>query len=81
MSLATEIKTIRQKSFMTQTEFAAKINVTFNTVNRWETGKTRPNISAMKTIRTFCAENAIDSSNLEEAWIRSKVSDGGNDHG
>lgn len=81
MSLASEIKMIRQKSFMTQTEFAAKINVTFNTVNRWETGKTRPNITAMKTLRAYCAENAIDSTGLEKAWINSKVSDGGKENG
>ena len=44
MSFSDEIMIIRQKSFLTQTEFAAKINVAYNTVNRWKTGKSRPNI-------------------------------------
>lgn len=73
MSLPDEIMIIRQKSFLTQTEFAAKINVAYNTVNRWETGRTRPNMTAMKTIKAFCVEQGIDYSGLEEAWIQSKM--------
>ena len=36
------IKTIREKLFLTQTEFAELIGVTFGTVNRWESGKYKP---------------------------------------
>ena len=75
MSFSDEIMIIRQKSFLTHTEFAAKINVAYNTVNRWETGKSRPNMTAMKNIKAFCSEQGIDYSSLEKAWIQSKVTE------
>ena len=50
MDISSEIKIIRQKAFMTQEAFAKELNVAFSTVNRWESGKTYPNISAMKQI-------------------------------
>lgn len=34
-----EIKTIRQKSLLSQEAFAQALGVSFTTVNRWETGK------------------------------------------
>ena len=34
MSFSEEIKRIRQRSFLTQQDFADKIGVTFSTVNR-----------------------------------------------
>ena len=68
MSFSDEIMIIRQKSFLTQTEFAAKINVAYNTVNRWETGKSRPNMTAMKKLKDFCDGHDIDFTALEEQW-------------
>jgi len=35
---------------MTQEQFAAKIGVTFSTVNRWESGKSKPSPLAMRQI-------------------------------
>jgi len=69
MSIAYEIKTIRQKAFLTQTEFAKEINVSFSTVNRWESGKTRPNMKAMKQISKFCENNGIEFSPLQDKWL------------
>ena len=36
------IRQLRQRLGMTQEQFAAKIGVTFSTVNRWERGKAAP---------------------------------------
>ena len=69
MSIAYEIKTIRQKAFLTQTEFAKEINVSFSTVNRWESGKTRPNMKAMKQISKFCENNGIVFSTVQDKWL------------
>lgn len=69
MELSEEIKRIRQRSFLTQSDFADEIKVAFSTVNRWEGGKARPNLSAMKNIKEFCQKNNIDFSNVEEAWL------------
>ena len=53
MGFPNEIKRIRQRSFLTQQEFAKIIGVAFSTVNRWESGRAKPNLKAMKSINTF----------------------------
>ena len=60
MSFSDEIKKIRQKQFMSQTDFAHILGVSFTTVNRWETGKSKPSYKAMKTIDSYCKTNGID---------------------
>ena len=45
MPLALALKTIRQKAFNC---FAQGLSVTVSTVNRWEHGKAKPNLTAMK---------------------------------
>ena len=69
MEFATEIKIIRQKAFMTQEEFAKNLNVAFSTVNRWESGKTHPNMTAMKQLKAFCDDNKISFNELQEVWL------------
>lgn len=69
MSLSKEIKMIRQRLFMTQTDFAKTLNVSYTTVNRWETGKARPNLCAMKKLKEFCEKNGVDYSSTETAWL------------
>jgi DNA-binding transcriptional regulator YiaG len=69
MSFSKEIRIIRQKAFLTQEDFAKEINVSFATVNRWEAGKTRPEISSMKKIKQFCNDNNLSFDNLQNAWL------------
>ena len=69
MSFSEELKRTRERSFFTQQAFAAELNVAFSTVNRWEGGKARPNLSAMRKIKDFCATHDIEYSPLEEAWL------------
>jgi len=69
MILSNEIKLIRQKAFLTQEAFAQELNVAFSTVNRWEAGKSHPNITAMKRIKLFCEKNAISFDNLQVVWL------------
>lgn len=69
MNFPEEIKNIRQRSFLSQDEFAKEIGVAFSTVNRWEGGKSKPNLSAMKSIKKYCQEHDIDFSSIEEAWL------------
>lgn len=51
------IRIIRQKALYTQEDFAQKLNVALSTVNRWELNKAKPNMKAMKAIKSFCEEN------------------------
>lgn len=69
MDFPKEIRRIRQRSFLTQQEFANALGVAFSTVNRWESGHSKPNLKAMKSINTFCVDNNIPYEVLEEAWF------------
>ena len=69
MSFPEEMKRARQRCFLTQSDFAKEINVAFSTVNRWECGKAKPNLSAMKSIKAFCLRNNIEYASIEEAWL------------
>lgn len=60
MSFSEDIKRIRRKAFLTQEDFAKEIGVSYATVNRWETGKAKPNLKTMKLIDGYCKKNAID---------------------
>ena len=45
-----DIKDLRKRSKMSQIELAAYLGVEKGTVNRWETGKTRPSQLAMRQL-------------------------------
>ena len=53
MQLPEAIKITRQKAFMSQEEFARELGVSVSTINRWETGKVKPNLTAMKSLKQF----------------------------
>ena len=44
------IKKLRKKLGLTQEQFAAKVGVTFSTVNRWEDGRSKPSPLAWREI-------------------------------
>jgi transcriptional regulator with XRE-family HTH domain len=54
--LAKRIKDLRIKLGLTQEQFAAQIGVTFTTVNRWESGKSKPSPLALKEINKLLSE-------------------------
>ncbi len=60
MSFSNDIKVVRQKSLLSQEAFAQILGVSFTTVNRWETGKSKPSYKTMKLIDDFCKSNNID---------------------
>ena len=66
MSFSEDIKRIRRKAFMTQEDSAKELGVSFATVNRWETGKAKPNLKTMKLIDEYCKKNGIDFDISEE---------------
>lgn len=68
MSYSEEIKKLRQKCFLSQEAFARELGVSFSSINRWEGGKSKPNMSAMKKIMEFCETHTLDFSTLEKAW-------------
>lgn len=69
MDFSAVIKLMRQRLFLSQELFAKELNVAISTVNRWETGKSKPNLSTMKQLKTFCERNEIDYEPLEKSWL------------
>ena len=68
MSYSDEIKKIRKKYFLSQEAFGREIGVSFSSINRWEGGKSKPNMAAMKKLKDFCDIHGIDFTALEEQW-------------
>ncbi len=44
------IRELRERTALTQEKFAAKLGVTFPTINRWENGRAKPSPLAMQKI-------------------------------
>jgi len=63
------IKMIRQKAFLSQEAFASELKVSVSTINRWETGKVRPNLTAMKNIKQFCEKYSLSFEEVEREWF------------
>ena len=71
MEFCKEIKSIRQKSLLSQEAFAQILGVSFTTVNRWEAGKSKPSYRTMKLIDDFCKERSI-SFNVEDIFTENQ---------
>ena len=59
MEFGQQIKTVRLKLHMSQTEFAQLLGVSFTTINRCENGKTSPNYRALRAFEKLCKEHNI----------------------
>jgi len=44
------VRALRERTGLTQEKFAAKLGVTFPTINRWENGRSKPSPLALKQI-------------------------------
>lgn len=71
MSYSDEIKQIRKKCFLSQEAFGRELGVSFSSISRWEGGKIKPSMSAMRKIKEFCQKHGIDFKPLEE-WINAR---------
>ena len=47
------VRELRKITGLTQEKFAARLGVTFPTINRWENGRTRPSPLAMEKIEAL----------------------------
>lgn len=60
MSLGNDIKLLRQRCLLSQQDFAKELGVSFATINRIESGKSKPTYKTMKLIDDYCKKNAIN---------------------
>lgn len=47
------VRELRERTGLTQEKFAARLGVTFPTINRWENGRARPSPLAMEKIEAL----------------------------
>jgi putative transcriptional regulator len=63
---ASVIRQLRQRLGLTQEKFAAKLGVTFPTINRWENARTRPSPLATQRLGDLLASLGHDYADLLE---------------
>ena len=59
MAFAEIIRITRQRAFLSQEAFAKEINSSVASINRWENGRGKPNLTAMKHIKEFCEKHNL----------------------
>jgi len=72
MEISSDIRNLRRKSLLSQTDFAKAIGVSYSTVNRWENGKAIPNFQDLKKIKDFCIANRFPFEIDTKVWKESK---------
>lgn len=68
------IRELRGHLSMTQEQFAAKLGVTFPTINRWENGRAKPSPLALKQIKDLLQELGGKGHTLLNRYFRRRVS-------
>lgn len=59
MEFSEKVKTVRKLVNFSQEDMAHQLGVSFATVNRWETGKSKPSKLAIRAFEEFCKTKAI----------------------
>ena len=60
---------------MSQEAFAKELKVSVSTINRWETGKSKPNLTAMKEMKAFCFAHGLSYEEIEAEWFSEESTD------
>ena len=63
------IRELRERTGLTQEKFAARLGVTFPTINRWENGRARPSPLALKQIENLLLDLGEKGRDLLEAFF------------
>jgi transcriptional regulator with XRE-family HTH domain len=63
------VRELRERTGLTQEKFAAKLGVTFPTINRWENGRARPSPLALKQIDDLLRELGERGDDLSRAFF------------
>ena len=58
------VRELRKRTGLTQEKFAAKLGVTFPTINRWENGRTKPSPLAMQKIEELLGKMGDSGNDL-----------------
>jgi transcriptional regulator with XRE-family HTH domain len=65
------VRKLRERTGLTQEKFAAKLGVTFPTINRWENGRAKPSPLAMQKIEELLRGMGSDGKDLHQQYFKS----------
>ena len=68
------VRELRKRTGLSQEKFAAKLGVTFPTINRWENGRARPSPLAMQRIEDFLQNLGDNGKELIQEFFIQKES-------
>ena len=68
------VRELRDRMGLTQEKFAAKLGVTFPTINRWENGRAKPSPLALKQIEELLCEVGERGKDLLQEFFGKKES-------
>jgi len=63
------VRELRERTGLTQEKFAAKLGVTFPTINRWENGRTKPSPLAMQKIEELLRNMGKNGADLLKQYF------------
>ena len=66
------VREIRDRTGLTQEKFAAKLGVTFPTINRWENGRAKPSPLAVQRIEELLRSMGDNGADLLKRYLESK---------
>jgi type I restriction enzyme M protein len=72
--ISAQLRKLRSKLNLSQEQLASRLNVSFATVNRWETGKAKPQRAQLDAIQELFAEADIDEHSRSEPLFDQSVS-------
>ena len=72
MQLSEVINMTGQKAFLSQEAFAQEMKVAVSTINRWETGKSKPNPTAMRNLKQFCEKHNLSFDKIERQRFKNE---------
>jgi len=63
------VRELRERTGLTQEKFAAKLGVTFPTINRWENGRAKPSPLAMQKIEDLLRKMGKNGADLLKRYF------------
>jgi len=66
------IRELRERTGLTQEKFAARLGVTFPTINRWENGRARPSPLAIQKIEELLRSMGDNGADLLKRYLGSQ---------
>ena len=69
------IKEIRFLTGLTQEQFAAKLGITYSTVNRWENSRSSPSPVAMKLVENLLQDLGEQGQDLLAKYLRPLINE------